>query len=129
STGLYVVVSGRLQVVRENANGTAVIIAEAGPGEAVGEMGFFTKEPRSASVIAIRDSLLLRFPNAAFERIVARHPEVVRDLTRMMSRGAQRTSSASASAAKSVAIVPLRMMSPLADFIAQLMPPLGADLH
>src|SRR5436190_23949998 len=84
STGLYVVMSGRLQVVRENADGTTIILGEAGPGESVGEMGFFTKEPRSASVVALRDSLLVRFPNAAFERIVASHPEVVRDLTRMM---------------------------------------------
>lgn len=128
STGLYVVISGRLQVARENADGTTIILAEAGPGEAVGEMGFFTKEARSASVVAARDSLLVRFPNAAFERIVTRHPEVVRDLTRMMIRRVQRTTPIS-SAAKSVAIVPLRMTSSLSDFVARLMPGLGAHLH
>src|SRR5687767_12640432 len=51
SDGVFVVVSGRMQVIRAGKDGTALILGEASPGESVGEMGFFTREPRNADVI------------------------------------------------------------------------------
>ncbi|HEX6097093.1 MAG TPA: cyclic nucleotide-binding domain-containing protein [Thermoanaerobaculia bacterium] len=53
SDGLCVVVSGRLQVVRTNSDGTAIVLSEVPSGESIGEMGFFTREPRTADVIAV----------------------------------------------------------------------------
>src|SRR5919108_307331 len=55
SDGLCVVVSGRLQVIRTNSDGVETVIAEVKPGESIGEMGFFTREPRTADVVAVRD--------------------------------------------------------------------------
>ena len=131
SDGIYVVVSGRLKVVRENTDGTSVVIGEAGAGESIGEMGFFTKEPRTASIVAVRDSLVVKFSNAAFERIIARHPEIVRDLMRLqigrMSREVREESMPAA--AISVAVVPLRMKSSFSDFIARLAKAAGATVH
>ncbi len=131
SDGLYVVVSGRVQVVRTNSDGTSLVVAEASPGETIGEMGFFTNEPRTADVIAIRDSLAVKFSNEAFERIIALHPEIVRDLMRMQIGRLQRTSrnKQPLAAATSIAIVPLRMKSSFADVVTRLARAVGTDLH
>src|SRR6184192_4129186 len=46
SDAMYVVVSGRLRVVLEKANGEQRALSEIGRGETVGEMGMLTGEPR-----------------------------------------------------------------------------------
>ncbi|MGZ5432366.1 MAG: cyclic nucleotide-binding and patatin-like phospholipase domain-containing protein [Thermoanaerobaculia bacterium] len=129
SDGLCVVVSGKLQVVRANVDGTFVVIGEATPGESIGEMGFFTREPRNADVIAIRDSLVVKFSTVAFERIIALHPEIVRDLMRQQIGRSERTVPRRHAAATSIAIVPLRMKTPFADVVHRLARAVGTDLH
>jgi len=129
SDGLCVVVSGRLQVVRENKDGLSVVIAEVSPGESIGEMGFFTREPRSADVVAIRDSLVVKFSTDAFERIITLHPEIVRDLMRMQIVRLQRPSIRPHAAATSIAIVPLRMKTSFAEVVARITKAVGTELH
>jgi predicted acylesterase/phospholipase RssA/CRP-like cAMP-binding protein len=131
SDGLCVVVSGRLQVVRTNNDGTVIVVAEIPPGESIGEMGFFTREPRTADVIAVRDSLVVKFSTEAFERIIALHPHIVRDLMRMQIGRLNRTSHGprATAAATSIAIVPLRLRTPFADVVARLAKAVGTDLH
>jgi predicted acylesterase/phospholipase RssA/CRP-like cAMP-binding protein len=131
SDGLFVVISGRLQVVRTDGDGTSTIISEAVPGESIGEMGFFTREPRTADVVAIRDSLVVKFSNAAFERIITLHPEIVRDLMRLQIGRLERTSRAKHphAAATSIAIVPVRLKSPFAEVVTRIARAVGTDLH
>lgn len=129
SDGVCVVISGRLQVIRAHADGTSIIIGEASPGESIGEMGFFTREPRTADVIAIRDSLVVKFSTEAFERIIALHPEIVRDLMRMQIGRLQRTQPNPHAAATSIAIVPLRLTSPFGDIVTRIAKAVGTDLH
>src|SRR4051812_3788123 len=57
---LYVLVSGRLRVVLRGSDGIDALDAEIGRGEAVGEMALLTGAPRSATIIAVRDSRLVR---------------------------------------------------------------------
>ena len=131
SDGLCVVISGRMQVVRANNDGTTIVVAEVSPGESIGEMGFFTREPRTADVIAVRDSLVVKFSTEAFERIITLHPEIVRDLMRMqigrMQRGS-RTTHATA-AATSIAIVPLRVKTSFSEIVARIAKSVGTGLH
>ncbi|ORW14487.1 MFS transporter [Mycobacterium lacus] len=61
---LFVILSGRLQVLRDEA-----VVTELGRGEVVGELGFLINAPRSASVRAVRDSTLVRLTKAQFDRI------------------------------------------------------------
>ena len=130
SDGLCVVVSGRLQVVRTNSDGTSIIVSEATPGESIGEMGFFTREPRTADVIAIRDSLVVKFSNEAFERIITLHPEIVRDLMRLqIGRLEQKHGPRRGLAATSVAIVPLRLKTSFAEVVDRIARAVGTDLH
>jgi CRP-like cAMP-binding protein len=56
STSMYLVMSGRL-----SARSGEQRIAAFGPGAMVGEMGFMTGEPRSASVMADTPAILMEF--------------------------------------------------------------------
>ena len=57
---MYLVVRGRLQVWI-NAE-PPVYVGEVTPGESVGEVGIITGEVRSADVVAVRSSILVKFP-------------------------------------------------------------------
>lgn len=70
SDSLYIVISGRLRVVSHAANDQAQrVVAELGHGEIVGEMGLVCDEPRSASVVAIRDTNLAKLTKAGLNRL------------------------------------------------------------
>ncbi|RPJ74043.1 MAG: cyclic nucleotide-binding domain-containing protein, partial [Acidobacteria bacterium] len=87
---LFVLLAGRLEVSREEPGGGSAIVGEVAPGESVGEMSFFTGEPRSGTVRAIRDSLLVCFTNDEFERIIARRPGILRQVTRIQAERLRR---------------------------------------
>jgi NTE family protein len=76
---LYMVVSGRMRVYF-NDN----IIREIARGEVVGEMSLFTNEPRSATLIAIRDTVLVKLNRPDFEHLLATKPEVSKALTKQI---------------------------------------------
>jgi predicted acylesterase/phospholipase RssA len=69
--GLYVLRSGRLEVVLEPDGD---VVRELTHGAVVGELALLTREPRSASVRARRDSELLRVSGTAFAELLAHEP-------------------------------------------------------
>lgn len=73
STALYLVASGRFHVWRA---GEAEPVAEIGPGSPIGEIGFFSGGPRTATVRAERDSLVLCLSRADFDALAAREPRL-----------------------------------------------------
>ena len=76
--GLYLVGSGRLQVLIVREDGSEEIINEVGRGALVGEMALLTDSPRSATIRALRDSHLLFLSSAAFGRVVQANPQALR---------------------------------------------------
>jgi predicted acylesterase/phospholipase RssA/CRP-like cAMP-binding protein len=74
---LYLVLGGRLEVSIDR-DGEKVLIGHIGRGELVGEMALVTRELRTATVRALRDTQLLRLGAPAFADIVAAHPEALR---------------------------------------------------
>jgi len=106
---LYVVVTGRLRVLVASPSGAEVALAEVGRGEIVGEMALLTGDPRSATVVAVRDTRLVRLSRAAFERIVQQCPGAMLLVTRRLVRRLQQANRgprAQASLA-TIALVPL----------------------
>jgi predicted acylesterase/phospholipase RssA len=71
---LYIVVSGRLQVIAERGDGAKTAIGQIGIGEVVGEMALIGGEIRTATVHAIRDSSIARLSRAAFDDLIGRYP-------------------------------------------------------
>lgn len=86
SDSLYVLLYGRLAAVRTSSDGQARPLGCVAPGECVGEVGLITRQPRSGSVFAMRDSELLRLPRAAFEKLVALHPAAMLGMARIALR-------------------------------------------
>ena len=81
--GLYLLVSGRLGV---KTPGHAGLTAEIERGELVGESGWLLRQPRSATVAALRDSELLLLPNAALDEAAAHSTHFSLALARLCAR-------------------------------------------
>jgi predicted acylesterase/phospholipase RssA/CRP-like cAMP-binding protein len=72
SDSLYIVISGRLRVVsRATDDQSERLVADLGHGEIVGEMGLVCDEPRSASVVAIRDTNLAKLSESGLNQLAA----------------------------------------------------------
>jgi len=88
SDGLYVVLSGGVQVSRAGA-----VVAALGEGELFGEMSLLTRSPAAATVTATRHTSLLRLPREDFEVLILSHPqilELVSELTDARQRANER---------------------------------------
>lgn len=81
---LFFVVSGRLRATTEGADGARTVLGEIARGETVGEMAFFTGEPRTATVAAVRDSVLARFSKEVFRELLLAYPLVSLNMTRLV---------------------------------------------
>jgi NTE family protein len=75
---LFVVVSGRFGV---EIDGTTERITEIGQGATIGEIAFFAGGTRTATVRAIRDSVVVRLSRKDFDRISGRAPEIWKTIT------------------------------------------------
>jgi NTE family protein len=81
--GVYLLASGRLGVKTPLQSR---LTAEIERGELVGEAGWLLGTPRSATVVALRDSELLLIPNAELDRIAARSTHFSLALARLCAR-------------------------------------------
>ncbi len=80
---LYLVTTGRLRATLPSGDREEVV-GDAGRGEVVGEIALVTGEPRSATVRAIRDSVLIRIGKQDVECLLDRHPAAMMQLARMI---------------------------------------------
>ena len=92
---LYVVLTGRFAVTRE---GRRDVVTEIGPDQPVGEIGFLTGGERTATVTAMRDSLVLRLGRTEFERLAATSPSIWRTLTSSLAQRLAATTASEPSA-------------------------------
>ncbi|WP_296710463.1 cyclic nucleotide-binding and patatin-like phospholipase domain-containing protein [Rhodoblastus sp.] len=79
---VYVVLGGRLRAFRRTSKGSE-IFNEMGRGETVGELAFLLNAPRSASVMAIRETRIARFSRADFELLLSRRPQLATEIMRL----------------------------------------------
>ena len=83
---LYLTVSGRLRayVSREGATEGARAVREISRGQIIGEMALVSGEPRAATVVAVRDSVLVRLPKRGFDELLRASPEASMALMRQL---------------------------------------------
>lgn len=72
---MYLILEGELRV-RLMIGGKESILATLTGGEFFGEISLFDSGPRSADVIANRDSILLKISNAAFQKLTLEAPQL-----------------------------------------------------
>ena len=81
---LYVVRTGRLEIVDETPGREPVVLRELSTGSAVGELALVCESRRTASVRVRRDARLLRIGRDEFETILAESPAFSRALLRTL---------------------------------------------
>jgi CRP-like cAMP-binding protein len=74
--GLFVVLSGELEVVARGDGGRDVPLAKLDTGDIFGEMSLITNQPTSATVRALSHTTLLFLARTYVERLAANIPEV-----------------------------------------------------
>lgn len=89
---LYIVISGRFSVTLD---GRREPLTEIGPEQPIGEIAFLTGGTRTATVTAMRDSLVLRLGRAEFDGIAANCPRIWRTLTASLAQRLAATTSIS----------------------------------
>lgn len=89
---LYIVVSGRFSVTIE---GRKEPVSEIGPNQPIGEIAFLTGGNRTATVTALRDSIVLRLDRDDFDKLSKQKPEIWRGLTTTMAERLTATTAAS----------------------------------
>lgn len=80
---MFIVVSGRFSVT---VAGRSTAVAELGPGQPVGEIAFLAGGTRTATVTALRDSVVLSLGRAEFDALASRHPSIWRALSAALAR-------------------------------------------
>jgi NTE family protein len=100
SDSVYVVLSGRFEVWIEGQQGA---ISEIGVGEPIGEIGFFAGIPRTATIVAVRDSVVIELDRDSFDDVARQVPSIYSTLLRALARRLAASTARIASEQRSVA--------------------------
>lgn len=76
-SGLFILLHGKLDVVRKKEDGSEVTLAELGPGDMFGEMSLLTGQPTYATVAAASDCFVLRLSKRKFDEVIMTHPQIL----------------------------------------------------
>ncbi|PWB66605.1 MAG: patatin [Bradyrhizobiaceae bacterium] len=76
SDDVYFVISGRLRALHAREDGSVGVVGDVARGETVGELALMTGDSRSATVVAVRNSVIVKMTRATFEGVMAQRPDV-----------------------------------------------------
>jgi predicted acylesterase/phospholipase RssA/CRP-like cAMP-binding protein len=120
---LYIVSTGRLDVLFQPEGEECTRLFEAGRGQIIGEMGLLTGDRRSATVKALRDSVLYRLAKQDFDELLEAHPTLTRRIACSLSerlREANVRSIERSPVAKTFVVLPAGEVAPIAGFAQNL---------
>ena len=118
---LYLVARGQVKVVLIGEDGREVILSVLGEGNFFGEMSLIDEKPRSATVIAMVDSVVLVLRREDFQSRLRTSPEIAIALLRELSRRLRRADE------KIGSLVLLDVNGRLADLLLRLAEEEGGD--
>jgi NTE family protein len=76
-TALHLIIRGRVRVERSHEHlATPLVLAELGPGELVGPVGLSADQIRSATVVAIEDTVTVELGEGVIELLSAHYPDI-----------------------------------------------------
>src|SRR6266498_3101051 len=76
----YVITEGQAEIIIRDANGSDVVLHEAGPGDFFGELSMLTNEPRSARVRAVESLTTLVLERDEFFNFLRTHTHAAIDV-------------------------------------------------
>lgn len=114
---LYIVLTGRFRAIAEDEQGLHAL-GDIGEGEPIGEFALVMGEPRSASVVAIRKSTVLKLKEEQYLKIVSNHPEFSSKVTRFLVNRVRRNTLQKhlETTAKNIAVINLQEGTDLSDY-------------
>lgn len=84
---LYILTRGEVEVIaRDRQTGDPIRVAAFRAGVAFGEVAFFDRFPRTASVLAVTDGELIKLGWESFQRLMNDEPRLVCDLLMDLGR-------------------------------------------
>ncbi len=87
---LFLLVSGNVQVI-SRAAGIPVELGRLSRGAVFGEVGFLTRKPRTAMIVAVDAVEIISFSRTDLELVLQKYPKVRKTLQTMMSARAEKT--------------------------------------
>jgi predicted acylesterase/phospholipase RssA/CRP-like cAMP-binding protein len=140
SDAIYIVLNGRLRAISDNQDAGMKVVGEYGQGESVGELEVLTESARPATLHAIRDTELAKFPKTLFNSLAQEHPTItikiskiiaarmrtliedpLFDQSKEVTKGATNTKVSSTVNLRTVAILPVTAGVPVVEFGSRLM--------
>lgn len=76
TTDVFFVVRGSVRVVNYSILGREIAFDEVSEGNYFGELSALDGQPRSASVMALEDTLILALPRSLFLNLLSEHPNI-----------------------------------------------------
>lgn len=83
---VFVLLSGRLAVITGFGTSDERLVTEISAGDSVGELGVIASTRRSASVLALRDSELLRIPGEVLKPLISSNPAAFEGLLQTLAQ-------------------------------------------
>jgi small-conductance mechanosensitive channel/CRP-like cAMP-binding protein len=90
-SSLYIIAEGLLSVRIKFDDGATNQVATVGPGDFFGEMSLLTGTPRTATVVALTDSVIYEIDKAQLEPILKARPETAEVLAAYLERRREAT--------------------------------------
>lgn len=73
---LYVIHKGRVKIVRLNESGKEQVLRVLGPGQFIGELAIFNREPATDSAIALEKTIMCKIDGQDIKGLMARFPSI-----------------------------------------------------
>ncbi|KAL8935887.1 MAG: hypothetical protein Q9216_005207 [Gyalolechia sp. 2 TL-2023] len=86
SDAIYIVLNGRLRAILEKADGGIQVTGEYGQGDSVGELEVMTESRRPATLHAIRDTEVAKFPKTLFNSLALEHPGITIKISKIIAQ-------------------------------------------
>ena len=86
SDAIYIVLNGRLRSILEKGEGDLRVVGEYGQGESVGELEVMTESARPATLHAIRDTEVAKFPKSLFNSLALEHPGITMKISKIIAQ-------------------------------------------
>lgn len=94
SDGLFIIASGEVAIVQNDAAGEKTVVARLAPGDVLGEVALVLRRPAIADAVANHPTITLFLPRERFLEAVRAHPMVFVDLYEVAVRRDEETSAA-----------------------------------
>jgi CRP-like cAMP-binding protein len=83
---LFIVTGGRIRLATHDPNGNEKVLTYFTDGQFFGEMSLLTGAPRSATATAETDSQVLVLAKPDFDRLLATHSQIMREMLKVVSQ-------------------------------------------